>query len=311
MIMAVLLPVSGFKKPEELTRFTLLEHHMGIDARIILYAPNQQAVDAAGEAAFQRIADLEAIMSDYRKDSELMRLCAAPAKQPVKISKDLFIVLEKAQGISKQSNGAFDVTVGPLVQLWRKARKEFKLPEPTAIESAKNLVGYQKLTLNREQQTAELAMPGMKLDLGGIAKGYAADEAMKMLQKHGIKSALIEMGGDILVSNAPPKSKGWKVLVPNREVNGVPTEILLSNCAISTSGDTEQYVTMNGIRYSHVVDPKTGAGLTDRIQSTIIAPDGLTSDPLSTAVTILSDEQRKALLKNYPKIQVFIKRASN
>ena len=279
---------------------------MGIDARLVVYATNKQVVDRACEAAFKRIAQLDDIMSDYRPKSELMRLCGQPKGTPVKISDDLYRVFERAQTVSRRSGGAFDITVGPLVQLWRKARKDGKLPDSNLIEAAKKLVGYEKLTLNPKTHTATLAIDGMKLDLGGIAKGYAGDEALKVLRQNGIKSALIEMGGDLVLGDAPPKTKGWAVQVPNDKSK----ELFLHNCAISSSGDTEQFVVINGKRYSHVVDPKTGQGLSKRVQASIIAKDGLTTDPISTALTLLDKRGRARLLRWYPSTKTFIKLAS-
>ena len=290
----------------ELTRFTLVEYHMGIDARLVVYATKKEVAEKACEAAFKRIADLDEIMSDYRPKSELMRLCAQPKNTAVKISDDLFRVLERSHTISRQTGGAFDVTVGPLVQIWRKARKDGKLPAAELIDAAKKLVGYRKVKLDRKAHTATLLEDGMKLDLGGIAKGYASDEALKVLRKNGIKSALIEMGGDLVLGDAPPKTKGWTVSIPNNDSK----ELLLHNCAISSSGDTEQFVVIDGKRYSHVVDPATGQGLTNRIQASIIAKDGFTSDPLSTALTLLNDWERERLLRWYPKAKAFIKNAS-
>jgi thiamine biosynthesis lipoprotein len=291
----------------ELTRFTLVEYHMGIDARLVVYATNKEVVDKACEAAFKRIAELDDIMSDYRPKSELMRLCGQTKGTKVKISNDLFRVLSRSQAISHRSQGRFDITVGPLVQLWRKARKEGKLPDPDAIVAAKKLVGYQKLRLDSKSHTASLAMDGMKLDLGGIAKGYAGDEALKVLKRNGISSALIEMGGDLVLGDAPPKSKGWKVSVPNDKSK----DLYLHNCAISSSGDTEQFVVIDGKRYSHVVDPMTGQGLTKRIQASIIAKNGFTSDPISTALTLLDAKGRARLLRWYPSTKTFIKNASD
>jgi thiamine biosynthesis lipoprotein len=294
------------QEQKELIRFTLVEYHMGIDARLVVYAANKQVVDKACEAAFKRIAQLDDMMSDYRPKSELMRLCAQPKGTAVKISDDLYRVFERSQTVSRRSDGAFDITVGPLVQLWRKARKNGKAPAPELIEAARKLVGYKKLTLSSKTHSATLAMDRMKLDLGGIAKGYAADEALKVLRQNGIKSALIEMGGDLVLGDSPPKSKGWTVQVPNDKSK----ELFLHNCAISSSGDTEQFVVIDGKRYSHVVDPKTGQGLTKRIQASIIAKDGFTTDPLSTALTILDKRGRARLLRWYPSTKTFIKIAS-
>ena len=294
------------REQKELTRFTLVEYHMGIDARLVVYATDKQVVDKACEAAFKRIAQLDDIMSDYRPKSELMRFCAQPKGTKVKISDDLYRVFERSQQVSRRSKGVFDITVGPIVQLWRRARKSGKMPDQLALTEARKLVGFQKLTLDRKTQTASLAMDGMKLDLGGIGKGYAGDEALKVLRQNGIRIALIEMGGDIVFGDAPPESKGWKVSVPN----DISKDLFLHNCAISSSGDTEQFVVIDGKRYSHVVDPRTGLGLTNRIQASIIAKNGFTTDPLSKAMTMLDNRDRAKLLRWYPSTKVFIKNAS-
>ena len=290
------------QKAEQLTRFTLVEYHMGIDARLVVYASSQEVANRACEAAFRRIADLEQSMSDYRQTSELMQFCSKPRGTRVKLSPDLFKVLERSQHISKQTGGRFDCTVGPLVQLWRKARKSKVLPTTEEILAAKRLVSYRFLHLDKRNQTAWLDRDGMKLDLGGIAKGYASDEALRSLQGNGVKIALIEMGGDLVLGDAPPKTEGWSVEIPN-----AGKTMTLRNCAISSSGDTEQFVEINGKRYSHVVDTRSGYGLSERVQATIIARDGFITDPLSTALTLLNEKGRDKLNRAYPGTQVFIK----
>lgn len=280
---------------------------MGVDARVIVYAPDQPTAEDACAAAFARIAALDSIMSDYRRDSELMRLCDRAGGPPVKVSDDLFLVLRRSQEVAKHSDGAFDITVGPLIGLWRQARKSAVLPDPAALARARKLVGWQKLRLNERTHTARLTTPGMKLDLGGIAKGYAADEAQKVLKKHGISHALVELGGDIVVTDPPPGAEGWKIRVPNAGDDQGPADLLFANRAISTSGDTEQYKVIAGKRYSHVVEPRTGQALTSRVQVTLTAADGLTSDPLSTALSILGRDGREKLLKAYPGTKAFVR----
>jgi len=189
-----------------LHRFTYTQYHMGVGARLVVYAPDLQAAEGACEAAFARIAALDTIMSDYRRDSELNRLCAAAGGPPVRVSPDLFLVLRRAQEIASRSGGAFDVTAGPLIALWRKARKELRLPDPAGIEAARRRVGWRNLTLDEDARAVRLAIPAMRLDLGGIAKGYAADEAQQVLRRHGITRALAELGGDIVVS-APQRAE--------------------------------------------------------------------------------------------------------
>lgn len=301
---------AGNTTVQELSRFTFTEYHMGIDARIVVYAPDESRAKTACRAAFRRIAELEAILSDYRPTSELMKLCGKAHEGPVRVSPELFLLLRKAQELSEKSGGAFDVTVGPLVQLWRKARREAKLPSAIEIDNAKKLVGWRMIELDSDCRTVKLATEGMRLDLGGIAKGYAGDEALKELRRNGVKSALIELGGDIVMGDAPPNTEGWTIGVPNAHGAGKSAEIKLKNCAISSSGDTEQFVVIDGRRYSHVVDPRTGYGLSHRTQASIIAKTGLQADPLSTALTILDEPSRNALLRRTKGVQAFIRTAT-
>jgi thiamine biosynthesis lipoprotein len=300
--------VSAFANAQpraELVRFTYTQYHMGVDARIVVYAPNRADAEKAASAAFARIAVLDSIMSDYRQDSELMRLCNKGA--PTHVSPDLFLVLQRAQKVSQESEGAFDVTVGPLIALWRKARKTALLPEPAEIERARLLVGWKKVRLNARARTVQLTVQGMKLDLGGIGKGYAADAAQRVLKQNGIRHALVELGGDIVVSNAPPGTEGWTIQVPNRGSDAQPLNPQFANCALSTSGDTEQFVIIDGKRYSHIVDPRTGQPLTKRVQVTLIAPNGLISDPLSKVLSILEEEARSKILQTYPGTKAYIR----
>ena len=271
---------------------------MGVQVKIILYAETEQKALNAARAAYRRFAELDAMMSDYRADSELSELCEKAVERAVEVSPDLFAVLWRAQEVAQRSIGAFDVTVGNLVQLWRKARKTGVFPLESERRAALALTGWQKITLDPNKRTVKLATTGMRLDLGGIAKGYADDSAIEVLRHHGIRSALISAGGDIVVSNAPPNETGWHIEIENPAPNA-PKYVLLANKAISTSGDKFQFVEFDGKRYSHVVDPKTGLGLTEHWTGTVIANDGLTSDSLSTAVTVLGAEPAAKLLKLY------------
>lgn len=289
-----------------LTRYTYSEVHMGMEARIVVYAETEQQAQEACSAAFRRIGQLDAIMSDYKPDSELNKLCAAPANQPVRVSADLWRVLTKASQVSRETKGAFDVTAGPVIRLWRAARKSKKLPDPTALQAAMRLVGRDKMRLDPTSRTVTLSHAGMQLDLGGIAKGYAGDAAQRVLKQHGISRALVEFGGDIVVTGPPPGKAGWTILVPNATADGAK-ELEFKHCAVSTSGDTEQFTIIDGVQYSHVVDPRTGQALTNRIQSTVIVQYGLDSDPMSTALTVMSPAERGEYLRLHTKAKVFIK----
>jgi FAD:protein FMN transferase len=312
LALSLMVPSSRFQSAAAppsaaLARFSYTQYHMGVDARLVVYAPDRPTAEAACTAAFARIAALDSMMSDYRRDSELTRLSARSGGPPVRVSPDLFRVLRRAQEVARVSGGAFDITVGPLIALWRAARKSDVLPDPVALSDARRRVGWQKLRLDEGARTARLTVRDMKLDLGGIAKGYAADAAQHVLQEHGITRALVELGGDIVVSGPPPGTDGWTIRVPNAGDDQGPADLRFAHRAISTSGDTEQFAVIGGRHYSHVVDPRTGQALTNRVQVTVIAPDGLTSDPLSTALTVLEEASRRKLLRAYPGTTAYVR----
>ncbi len=275
---------------------------MGTLISITLYAPDLAAAKTAAGAAFQRIDALEDIMSDYQADSELMRLIEQPFGIPVPVSAELFDVLQRAQKISKLSDGAFDVTVGPYVRLWRFARKRKVLPTPAEIAAARMAVGWEKLRLDAHARTVTLLVPNMRLDLGSIGKGYAADQALNVLQGRGIDRALVAASGDIAIGKPPPGQRGWKVGIAafGGATNSAARSLLLHDAGISTSGDTEQFIEINGVRYSHIVNPTTGLGLTHRIQATVIGPDATTTDSLDTTVSLLGAKRGLTLIDSWP-----------
>jgi len=272
-----------------LARFEYSQPHMGTLVRIVLYAPSAPVADDAATAAFGRIAALDQALSDYRDSSELMRLSRRSGGGPVDVSDDLFRVLRAAQQIGHDSLGAFDVTVGPLSVLWRQARRQGVLPDGERLTAARALVGHAKLELDERRRTVRLREPGMQLDLGGIAKGFAADEAAAILCHRGIERALIAAGGDIVATQPPPGSDGWRVAVASLDGAGGPPSgyLTLRNAAVSTSGDAEQFLVIDGVRHSHIFDPRTGVALTGRRSVTIVAPNGTTSDGLATAVSVM------------------------
>ena len=286
---------------ENLRRYEFSEPQMGLPFRIVVYARDKPTAEAAARAAFDRIKQLNDILSDYEDDSELSRLSrSAGSGQAVKVSDELWWVLKRAQKLAQRTDGAFDVTVGPVVSLWRKARREKKLPEPARLAQALQAVGYKKLRLDSRRQTVQLLAPRMRLDLGAIAKGYAADEALKVLRRRGITRALVAGGGDMAMGDPPPGTKGWRIeIAPLDTTNSPPARfVLLANAGLATSGDLFQHVTIDGKRYSHIVDPRTGIGLTDHSLVTVIAPDAITADSLATAVSVLGPEKGKKLIEN-------------
>jgi FAD:protein FMN transferase len=291
-----------------LKRFEFSHTEMATRIRIILYAIDDATASKAAGAAFSRFHDLNAILSDYDPQSELRRLCHTSARgETVRVSDDLWRVLVRAEELSERSAGAFDVTIGPVVKLWRSARHTKELPSPTSLQAALSRVGYRSVRLSKDQQAVELLKPNMHLDLGGIAKGYAVDEAMVVLRKHGITRMMIEAGGNIGLGDPPPERPGWRIGIAPAAPQSPPRLYLwLSRTALSTSGDMWQYAIIDGTRYSHLIDPRTGMALTDHSSVTVVGPDGLSTDGLSSAVAILGPEKGLDLIENTPEAAAFI-----
>lgn len=303
-LLAAIALAIPFQSKSELTQYRFSQPHMGTNCQIILYSMNKEEASRGANAAFLRMKQLDGIMSDYNQESELRQLCARSGTGPVLVGEDLFKVLTRAREVSELSGGAFDVTVGPVVKLWRRARKSIQMPDKDELEAALKLVDYQAMVLDPSKKTVWLKKTGMLLDLGGIAKGYAAEESLNLLKKMGISSALVAMGGDVAMGDPPPNTKGWKVgIAPVLEEGDAASRyMVLSNCAVSTSGDTEQYVELGGKRYSHLVNPHTGIGLSERISVTIVAPHGIDSDSLTKVVSILGVAKGMELAAKLPGI---------
>jgi thiamine biosynthesis lipoprotein len=294
----------------ELERFESTQREMGVPFKIILYVRDQTAANRAFQAAFSRISELNQVLSDYDDQSELSRLTrTAPSPKPVPVSDPLWLVLERSQRLAEQTDGAFDVTVGPYVRLWRRARRSKEMPSTERLADARAAVGYQFLKLDPQHHTAQLLRPQMRLDLGGIAMGYAVDETLKRLRELGITRALVDASGDIGVGDPPPGRAGWTIAVVPLSHEGTPTkQILLANAAVSTAGDAFQHVVIDGQRYSHIVDPHTGLGMTDRVGVTVIAADCLTADGLDTAVAALGPARGLELVEKTPGAAAFLVR---
>jgi thiamine biosynthesis lipoprotein len=310
-LLALVLAAASCRAAEPaLERFTFTEAHMGTRFKIIFYAPDKEAADRASKAAFERIHSLELTLSDYREDSELMKLCAKAGGDAVEVGEDLFFVLSRAQELSKRCDGAFDVTVGPLTRLWRQSRKAQQLPDKEVLAKAKELVGFDKMLLDEKKHTVRLLKAGMQLDLGGIAKGFAADAALKVLKLHGCSRALVAAGGDIAVNEPPPDAEGWRIgIAPLEDPDSKPKKyLILHHAGVSTSGDAEQFVEIEGKRYSHIVDPKTGLGLVGRMSVTVVAPNGITSDSTTKVVCVLGPEKGMKIIDDMPEVAAFMVR---
>lgn len=275
-------------------RFDFSAPLMATTFRITLHAESKAQAETAAAAAFRRIAALNAVCSDYEPNSELMQLVNAGPEKPFQASADLFAIITRALELSRITDGAFDITCGNLSQLWRRAKRLQKLPPADRLQQALAATDWRAVKIDAKAQTIMLTKSGMLLDLGGIAKGYAADAALRVLRDLGLSRALVIAGGDIAIGDPPPGEDAWDIKLrqfskPSPEEDLVT--VRLHNCAVSTSGDLYQFIEIDGTRYSHILSPKTGLGLTTRVACTVIAPDCTTSDALATAMCVMGKER--------------------
>ncbi|MFO0952632.1 MAG: FAD:protein FMN transferase [Isosphaeraceae bacterium] len=283
---------------------------MGSLFKIVLYSQEEASARRASRAAFDRISALDKAFSDYDPESELMRLCDRAGGPPVAVSDDLYTILQQSKAMFESSSGAFDVTAGPEVRLWRRARRDRKMPDEDHLTRARSLVSSRRMVLEPKGKTVRLEQKGMKLDLGGIAKGYASQAAVDVLRRQGLTQCLIAGAGDIVAGDPPPGRDGWTVgIAPLDAPNAPPRRFLsLKNAAVSTSGDAERFVVIDGRRYSHIVDPRTGLGVVDRCSVTVVARDGATADALATAVFVQGPAKGLSLVEATPGASALVMR---
>lgn len=297
-------------KAEERFEFDGIE--MAVPIRIVLYAEDAQTAKKAADAALARFHDLNQRLSDYDEKSEIRRFCddAGPGEF-VRVSDDLWNCVRLAVHHAEISGGAFDPTVGQVVRLWRTARKLHRIPAENRIREALATVGWENILFDEERQAIAISAHGAKrhvrLDLGGIAKGYAIDEALKTMRFFGVTRVLLDAGGDLGLGDPPPGKEGWTIAVTPLKKGEKPTDFwTLKNCGIANSGDMYQFVEIDGKRYSHIVDPKTGLGLTNRLTVSVIAPTAADADALASAVSVLGPEKGLALIRTLPQTEAQI-----
>lgn len=295
-----------------LERYTFESVEMAVPIRITLYAQSEEQARRASEAAFWRFRDLNTRLSDYQAESEIRQLCdfSLPGHF-TRVSRDLWFVLRESVRFAELTEGAFDPTVGQVVRLWRHARKSKKLPPAEKIAETLQTVGYQNILFRESDRGVGFTETGyekrVRIDLGGIAKGYAIDEALRVMRLYGVTRALVDAGGDVGLGDPPPGKRGWKLAVIPLEKDAEPTKFwILANCGVANSGDLYQFVEINGKRYSHIVDPKTGLGLTNRRMVSVVAPNALSADALASALSVMDLEKGRVLVESLPDVQVEI-----
>ncbi len=289
-----------------LKRFESSIPAMGVQFRFVVYVRDEADAIAAFQLASEKVAALENIFSDYKSTSEAMQLVQGATNQAAPVSSDLWTLMRTSQQFCQQTDGAFDITVGPVTHLWRLARKRHRLPDEAELRAALSAVGGDGFKMI-EPSSVVIKNDNMRLDFGGIAKGYVADECLAVFRKLGIESALIDASGDIALGAPPPGEIGWIVAVEDLDhADQVVRKLRLSNCGVATSSDARQSLEKNGVRHSHIVDPRTGQAVTLRCSVTVVADNATTADAWATALSVLGPERGIELAETHRNIQCLI-----
>jgi FAD:protein FMN transferase len=331
-ITIILLIINSLSTFSQSKKYTFSQPKMGSPLNITLYSDDSVKANQIATEVYKIADSLNLIYSDYLENSELNLLSKkSGTNEFTKVSPALWDILNLSVKASQKSKGAFDITVGSVVKLWRKARKEKVLPEENILKNTLQGVGYQYIILDSTTRAVKLLQPNTQLDLGGIAKGYVAQVIVDFCVKEGIEKVLVDAGGDLAMRVAPPAPDGgafsskylsdsWSKVPPSR-VRGlhfrigvaipnseelIPRHLILQNQAVATSGNMYQFVEIGGKKYSHIVNPCTGLGVTHQRNVTVIAPDGAIADWLATACSVLSVKKALRLIKSMPNCELLM-----
>ena len=290
----------------EMERYEYTAPTMGTMLKVVLYADNEQQAQQAIDSGLNEIDRLIPVLNNYDPSSEISQL-PHKVNQTVKLSRDLGLVLQHAQRWYELSDGAFDVTIGPITRVWSQARRDRKLPTTESIERARSHSGWKFVHWIEDKSTEmgaaslELLLEGMRIDVSGIATGYIIDQAFEKIRERGIDAILIDIGGDIRVGESPPGSKGWRIDIAGLGKDApLLSQRLLKNCAVTTSGDLNQFVEIDGVRYSHLIDPRTGHPVPRRQSATAIATTAIDADAGATTLCVLGMERSTNLFDAFP-----------
>ncbi|MCK4537627.1 MAG: FAD:protein FMN transferase [Candidatus Krumholzibacteria bacterium] len=299
------LTISCSRKEMPVTRETFV---MGSKCIISIYGMEEDAAAAIAGEAFHELARIDGLMSNWRGDSELSLLNDGPKDTPVEVSKELFEIIERSIHYSGLTGGAFDVTARPLVRLWGFQRKDGellleKIPSAEAISRTLLHTGSDKVILNRASLAITLPA-GMQIDLAGIGKGYGVDRCVDILRGGGVKSALVNLSGNMYAIGTPPGREGWSIGIrePHGE-NGIVGKVTIADEAIATSGNYENFVILGGRKYGHIIDPRTGMTVDHLLSVTVVARSAIESDALSTGLFVLGPEASRELSETFPGVR--------
>ncbi len=305
-LVALLLFLAAWLQAAGLLRIEDSRDAMGSTFTVVAYGGDAQQLEEGLEATFEEMYRLDRMLSNYRSSSEWSRVNRLAAEQPVAVSEELFTLLQRCVEFSRQSEGAFDISVGPLMKIWGFYRGSGRLPSKTEIAGALSKVGYQNLELDPAARTVRFRTPGVELDPGGIGKGYAVDRMVEKLREHGIRSALVSASGSsIYALGTPPDDTGWTVRIRHpRDESATIEELRLRDESMSTSGGYEKFFEADGRIYSHIMDPRTGYPAQGMLSVSVVAPSTLVSEAWTKPFFILG---RQWAARNKPKgLRVFL-----
>jgi len=273
---------------------------MGTFARVVAVAGHKDIAQKAISDGLISLRQIEALASVHLEDSEISRVNAEAFREPVKVSEPVFEILQRAVYYGKLTNGSFDITVGPLIDVWQKAADTNTAPEPNQLQKALTEVGFNKIHLDPNNKTVRFGVEGMKLDLGGIAKGYAIDRATDALKQAGAEGGMVDVGGDIRCFGTPADGKKhWLIGLQDPDLAKKELSLLvlkLGDSAVATSGDYRRFVLVGSERHSHIIDTHTGQSAAKLSSVTVIAQKDVDADALATAVSVLGAEDGLKLI---------------
>ncbi len=298
--------------PEGYFQESYVHNAMGTFFEIVVYGERDKdsadQFSRAADEAFKTIDSLEDRASSWIRSSQISRVNREAAEQPIRVAPDVFRMLEVSQTLYRNTGGAFDITVGPLVDLWRTCREEKKLPTESELAAARGVIGFDKVTLDAKARTVSFAKPGIRLNFGGIGKGFALDEAVRVLRSYGIRRAILHGGASTIIAmGAPPDKPGWTVRVSHPvDTDKDIATFVLKDESLSTSGHLIDVVEIDGKKYGHILNPATGMPVQGIVMSMAVAPTGTETDGLSTAFFVMGVEGTERYCRDHPGVRAVL-----
>lgn len=268
---------------------------------------DEQAIQKSLEAALDEVDRIDRLMSHYKPDSPVSRINREAGQHTVRVDPELFAFIKRSLRYGNESDGAFDITVGPLMKAWGFLRGEGHLPSDTELATARQRVGAHHVTLNDNDWTIRFDVEGVQLDLGGIAKGYAVDRAVEILRSQQIDAALVSAGGSTIYGlGAPPEQDGWSVDIQDPvDARKVARRVTLKDRSLSVAGSSEKSFVAGGVRYSHIMDPRTGRPVQGLLSVAVLTDNGTDGDALDDALFVLGPTKSAEYLNRYPSVEAF------